>query len=50
MAITAVQIEKAKRATRPQEPHHEHDDCIRIAYEWLDAQKNSGVRTKALEL
>lgn len=21
--------------------HHEHDDCIRIAYEWLDAQKKT---------
>ncbi len=22
-------------------PHHEHNDCIRIAYEWLDAQKRT---------
>ena len=21
--------------------HHEHDDCIRMAYEWLDAQKKT---------
>jgi len=32
--------------------HHEHDDCIRIAYEWLDAQvktKNPVQRTRALK-
>ncbi|MEH6533874.1 MAG: hypothetical protein V7735_21395 [Photobacterium frigidiphilum] len=22
-------------------PHHEHNDCVRIAYEWLDAQKRT---------
>lgn len=40
--LTAEEIEKAKARTRyslPEDPHHEHDDCIRIAYEWLDAQK-----------
>lgn len=21
--------------------HHEHDDCIRMAYEWLDAQRKT---------
>jgi len=32
-------IEKAKKITRLADPHYEHNDCIRIAYEWLDAQK-----------
>jgi hypothetical protein len=22
-------------------PHHEHPDCIRLAYQWLDAQKKT---------
>ena len=26
--------------------HHEHDDCIRIAYEWLDAQKKTKGKIK----
>ncbi|WCE29686.1 hypothetical protein [Vibrio sp. SCSIO 43137] len=40
--ITDEQIEEGKRATKYSEPTdivHEHNDCIRIAYEWLDAQK-----------
>jgi len=38
--LTEEQIAQAKAATRYStgEAHHEHDDCIRIAYEWLDAQ------------
>jgi hypothetical protein len=34
-------IERAKRSTKysSKDPLHEHPDCIRIAYEWLDAQK-----------
>lgn len=42
--ITAEQIAKAKRTTKytPGEyPHHEHDDCIRIAYQWLEAQERT---------
>ncbi len=40
--ITKEQIEKAKvRCRLSLPPHHEHDDCIRIAYEWLDAQKKT---------
>lgn len=34
------------------EGHHEHNDCIRIAYEWLDAQtktKHPVQRTRALK-
>ena len=38
--ITKEQIEAAKKKTKYSlhDPLHEHDDCIRIAYEWLDAQ------------
>ncbi len=50
--ITKFDIEKAKRTcVYSSEPFHEHDDSIRIAYEWLDAQipiKNP--RSKVLPL
>lgn len=39
--LSDKQIEQAKVTTRyavPGDVHHEHPDCIRIAYEWLDAQ------------
>ncbi|MDQ3077960.1 MAG: hypothetical protein M3Q83_03855 [Pseudomonadota bacterium] len=39
--LTAEQIAAAKKGVRyehPREVFHEHDDCIRMAYEWLDAQ------------
>ena len=51
--ITDRQIEDAKLTTKfaHEEPKHEHNDCIRIAYEWLDAQiKTKNVTTKALPL
>ena len=38
--LTAKQIADAKRSftyTHP-DPLHEHEDCVRIAYEWLSAQ------------
>ena len=38
---TDAEIEDAKKGfiySLP-EGHHEHPDCIRIAYQWLDAQK-----------
>jgi hypothetical protein len=40
MTISAEEISEAKKRTKYEdaEPLHEHDDCIRIAYEWLDAQ------------
>ena len=31
-------INKAKSKLNIQNAHHEHNDCIRIAYQWLDAQ------------
>lgn len=39
--ISDQDIEKAKKTAvygSYDEPHHEHNDCIRIAYAWLDAQ------------
>lgn len=47
--ISGKQIAEAKANTQYQtDPLHEHDDCIRIAYEWLDAQpKLKGVRRSA---
>lgn len=45
--LTAEQIAEAKRTVRydSAKPHHEHDDCVRIAYEWLDAQVKNRMRT-----
>ena len=47
--LTDEMIAEAKKRTRygghtiafgpDYTAHHEHNDCIRIAYEWLDAQK-----------
>lgn len=40
--LTDKQIEQAKKTTRyslGDDILHEHNDCIRMAYEWLDAQK-----------
>lgn len=40
--LTAEQIATAKTTCKyeyPSEVLHEHDDCVRLAYEWLDAQK-----------
>ncbi|MEN8136173.1 MAG: hypothetical protein ABFS18_11655 [Thermodesulfobacteriota bacterium] len=37
--LTKEQIEKAKNEAVTVDPHYGHDDSIRAAYEWLDAQK-----------
>jgi len=39
--LTDEQIDAAKQRTTYSlpDPVHQHNDCIRIAYEWLDAQK-----------
>lgn len=44
--ISAEEIAEAKKMTKygTKKVLHEHDDCIRMAYEWLDAQK----RTKGI--
>ena len=51
--LTAEQIAYGKtNAPVREERLHEHDDCIRIAYEWLDAQvktKHPVQRTRALK-
>jgi hypothetical protein len=43
--ITHQEIEDAKQRTKYGHPAHEvlheHDDCIRLAYAWLDAQKKT---------
>lgn len=40
MLLTDEQIDYAKKNANLQlEGHHEHNDCIRIAYGWLDAQR-----------
>src|SRR5690606_41650510 len=48
------EIEAAKLRTKyslNEGPHHEHSDCIRIAYEWLDVQiKLKGTTKKAYPL
>lgn len=45
--LTDADIEAAKaRTAYSDKPHHEHNDCIRMAYEWLDAQKTVKVAKK----
>jgi hypothetical protein len=43
--LTDQEIEEAKARTKyrldSERPLHEHNDCIRIAYEWLRAQKRT---------
>ncbi|MEB3249973.1 MAG: hypothetical protein VKK07_11570 [Merismopediaceae bacterium] len=52
--LSDTEIESAKKRTKyslKEAPHHEHNDCIRIAYEWLDAQvKTKGPIKKAYAL
>lgn len=44
--LTAQEIDDAKKSTEyTGEAHHEHDDCVRIAYGWLDAQRKIGAPT-----
>ncbi len=45
--LTDEQIAKAKMEVVLRDAHHEHNDCIRMAYEWLDAQKKTKTKTKA---
>ena len=42
--LTSEQISNARTICKyecPEEAYHEHDDCVRVAYEWLDAQRTS---------
>lgn len=48
--LTSKQIADAKariRYAHSSDVHHEHDDCIRLAYEWLDAQKTIATLNRA---
>jgi len=48
--LTAADICEAKKKfcyPYPTDVLHEHDDCIRIAYEWLDAQNVRSTPSKA---
>ncbi len=38
MVLSDGKIEQAKKDMKLSHPRHEHDDCIRMAYEWFDAQ------------
>jgi len=40
-----IDIAKSRTNYNLESPHHEHGDCIRIAYEWLDAQKRTKNKT-----
>ncbi len=33
-----IELAKPRTDYNLESPHHEHNDCIRIAYEWFDAQ------------
>jgi hypothetical protein len=46
--LTDAQIDSAKARTiyTHGQPLHEHNDCIRFAYEWLDAQRKIKGLTK----
>lgn len=49
--LTDEQIEAAKKVTRYstiEKPVHEHPDCIRFAFEWLDAQVKTKGRSKTI--
>ena len=53
--ITDEQIEAAKKSTQytlsGEDTIHEHNDCIRFAYEWLDAQtKTKGALRHTLQI
>lgn len=38
MQLTDQVIDEGKARLKRPDAHHEHNDCVRIAYEWLDAQ------------
>lgn len=47
--LTSGEIAAAKKAYRYRHPKdilHEHDDCIRMAYEWLDAHNTIATPNK----
>ncbi len=44
--LNDADIEKAKHRVAKKGSNFEHNDCIRIAYEWLDAQKKTKGKTR----
>lgn len=51
MILSDDVIEAAKQRKGGSAHHHEHNDCIRIAFEWLDAQKKTkGLNQKGYAL
>jgi len=44
--LTDTDIEKAKHKVKKEGSNFEHNDCIRMAYEWLDAQKKTKGTTR----
>ncbi|MBT2242648.1 hypothetical protein JQK15_03780 [Sphingobium sp. BHU LFT2] len=50
--LTDAEIDAAKKRTNyTDKPFHEHPDCIRLAFEWLDAQRTvKGAGQKHLAL
>jgi hypothetical protein len=46
--LSDEEIETGKKNTKYSldSPHHEHNDCIRMAYAWLDAQAKTKGTTK----
>lgn len=48
--LTDEQIEHGKASAKLQlEGHFEHNDCIRMAYEWLDAQRKTKTLRKTYD-
>ena len=49
--ISAKRIAEAKTELGLVKPFHEHDDCIYITYQWLDAQRKlKGLANKRIAL
>jgi len=47
--LTDAEIDRGKKeAPRYADKLHEHNDCVRIAYEWLDAQMKTKGATKKI--
>ncbi|MDP6092949.1 MAG: hypothetical protein QF537_13445 [SAR324 cluster bacterium] len=45
--LTDKEIEEGKKVTQYSlPPYHEHNDCIRIAYEWLDGKEKTKYPSK----
>lgn len=47
MSLSDKQIDEAKAEANLPSPRHEHNDCIRMCYEWLSAQKTTKSKRQA---